>query len=85
MHVRFGLILWALLVVEFVLVLSGAALRYPGNDLQRQDDTTPARRQQGTLLLTSHIRPKIGEMFEFNISHFQGCPPFSRCPAMISC
>jgi hypothetical protein len=57
MHVRFGLILWALLVVEFVLVLSGAALRYPGNDLQRQDDTTPARRQQGTLLLTPYFWP----------------------------
>jgi hypothetical protein len=29
-----------------MLELGGAALRYPGNDLQRQDDTTTARRQQ---------------------------------------
>lgn len=58
MHAR-GLVGLMSFAAGLGLGVGVAALRYPANDLQRQDNTAPARQQQGTLFRTSNIGQKL--------------------------
>lgn len=77
MHARglFGLMLFTA-----GLGVGVAALRCPANDLQRQDNTTPARQQQGTLFRTSNIWPKTAEIIVIDCCHFHRCSAIVMMP-----